>query len=64
LIGSTKTKEGLTIKTSVDTNEYAKGIKITDAEIESLSLERKKFMANGTTRYIHKKLLMLFCNAS
>jgi hypothetical protein len=43
LIGSTKTKKGLTIKTSVDTNEYAKGIKITDAEIESLSLEREKF---------------------
>lgn len=43
LIGSTKTKKGLTIKTSVDTNEYAKGIKITDAEIKSLSLEREKF---------------------
>ena len=43
LIGSTKTKKGLTIQTSVDTKEYTKGIKITDAEIDSLSLEREAF---------------------
>ena len=43
LIGPTKTKKGLTIKTSVDTNEYTKGIKITDTEIKSLSLEREIF---------------------
>src|ERR1035437_9077826 len=41
LIGSTKTKKGLTIQTSVDTNEYTKGIKISDTEIESLALDRK-----------------------
>jgi hypothetical protein len=50
LIGATKTKKGLTIQTSVDTNEYAKGIKITDKEIESLSLERKAF--HGEWNYI------------
>lgn len=43
LIGATKTKKGLIIKTSVDTNEYTKGIKIKDAEIESLALEREIF---------------------
>jgi Rhodopirellula transposase DDE domain len=43
LIGSTKTKKGLTIQTSVDTNEYTKGIKISDTEIESLALEREAF---------------------
>ena len=43
LIGATKTKKGLTIQTSVDTNEYAKGIKIKDAEIESLALKREAF---------------------
>ena len=43
LIGSTRTKKGLRIQTSVDTNEYSKGIKVTDKEIESLSLERKAF---------------------
>ena len=43
LIGSTKTNKGLAIQTAVDTNEYTKGIKITDSEIESLSLERDLF---------------------
>ena len=43
LIGATKTKKGLTIQTSVDTNEYVKGIKIKDAEIESLALKREAF---------------------
>lgn len=43
LIGATKTKKGLTIKTSVDTNEYAKGIKIKDSEIEALALKRDAF---------------------
>ena len=35
--------KGMTIKTSVDTNEYAKGIKITDKEMDSLALEREEF---------------------
>jgi hypothetical protein len=43
LIGATKTKKGLRIKTSVDTNEYAKGIKITDQEIKTLALQREEF---------------------
>ena len=43
LIGATKTKKGWTIQTSVDTNEYAKGIKVKDAEIESLGLKREAF---------------------
>ena len=34
---------GLIIQTEVDTNEYAKGIKITDEEMESLALEREVF---------------------
>jgi len=43
LIGATKTKKGLKIQTSVEINEYAKGIKISDQEIKTLALERKKF---------------------
>lgn len=43
LIGATKTKKGLSIKTAVDTNEYKKGIKITDKEMESLNLIRDSF---------------------
>ena len=43
LIGATKTKKGFCIQTAVDTNEYAKGVKITDAEIKALALERDPF---------------------
>jgi hypothetical protein len=43
LIGATKTKKGLKIQTSVDVNEYAKGIKITDQEIKTLALEKDEF---------------------
>lgn len=43
LIGATKTKKGLKIQTSVDVNEYTKGIKITDQEIKTLALEREEF---------------------
>jgi hypothetical protein len=42
-IGATKTKKWLVIQTSVDTNEYAKGTKITDKEIQSLAIERDAF---------------------
>jgi len=43
LIGATKTQTGFSIQTAVDTNTYAKGIKITDAEIKALALERDPF---------------------
>lgn len=43
LIGATKTRKGLIIRTAVDTNEYAKGIKITDKEMELLNLEKEVF---------------------
>jgi hypothetical protein len=43
LIGATTTKKGLMIQTAVDTNEYTKGIKIKDKEIELLNLEREAF---------------------
>jgi hypothetical protein len=43
LIGSTKTKKGLSIQTAVDINNYSKGIKIPDKEMRLLNLERKGF---------------------
>ena len=56
LIGATKTKKGLIIQTSVDTNKYAKGIKITDKEIKSLALEREEF--HGEWNYtLHPRLI-------
>ena len=56
LNGSTKTTKGLTIQTSVDINEYTKGIKITDAEIELLSLERETFHGEWNYTLYSKKL--------
>lgn len=50
LIGATKTKKGLNIKTSVDINEYTKGIKITDAEMEALAISRNEF--HGEWNYV------------
>ena len=50
LIGSTTTKKGLEIGVSIDSKEYPKGIKVTDAEIESLSIERAEF--HGEWNYV------------
>ncbi len=38
LISSTTTKGGLTVKCALDENEYAKGRKISDAEMDELNI--------------------------
>ena len=43
LIGSTTTRNGLRIRADIDENTYAKGIKISDAELAALAIERDKF---------------------
>ena len=43
LIAATKTRKGLAIKTAVDTNDYAKGVKIQDAEMASLAIRKEPF---------------------
>jgi HKD family nuclease len=43
LIGSTKTKSGLRIKCELDTDNYPKGIKISDDEIKNVRIKRHKF---------------------
>jgi hypothetical protein len=46
----------LVIKTSVETNQYAKGTKITDDEIQALALERDAF--HGEWNYtLHPRAL-------
>jgi hypothetical protein len=50
LIGSTKTKKGLTIQTAVDMNSYAKGIKISDKEMKALDIKKNEF--HGEWNYI------------
>ena len=50
LIGATKSKSGLKVKTSLDENIYEKGIKITDEEFEKINVQRDSF--HGDWNYI------------
>ena len=43
LISSTTTRTGLTISARLDENEYEKGIKISDAELNELNLLKNEF---------------------
>jgi hypothetical protein len=43
LIGATKTKNGLTVTARLDTNQYEKGIKVSDKDLASVKLERDPF---------------------
>ena len=42
LIGATKTKSGLKVKAVLDTNEYETGVKVTDSQMEELSIRWHK----------------------
>jgi len=46
LIGSTKTEEGLKIRCELDTNNYPKGIKVPDAQMEKVNLKKHKFQGD------------------
>jgi hypothetical protein len=50
LIGATKSKTGLKVKTSLDENIYEKGIKITDEEFREINIEKDDF--HGDWNYI------------
>jgi len=43
LIGSTRTRKGLTVKSVLDTNRYEKGIKVSDEEIAKINILRHEF---------------------
>jgi hypothetical protein len=43
LIGNTKTKTGLTVKTKVDSRKYEKGKKISDDQFAKINIERSEF---------------------
>lgn len=43
LIGNTRTNAGLKVCCELDENEYKKGIKVTDEEMEALNIERDQF---------------------
>ena len=43
LISNTTTKKGLKIKAEPDDNEYKKGIKVSNEEMDALNIERENF---------------------
>ena len=43
LIAATTTKAGLTVRSELDTNAYPKGVKIADADMDTLNLQRHTF---------------------
>lgn len=50
LIGATKSKSGLKVKTSFDENIYEKGIKFTDNEFEKINVKKEDF--HGDWNYV------------
>jgi hypothetical protein len=52
LIGNTTTGEGLCIKVALDENSYAQGIKVTDKELATLSIERDDFHGEWNYRLL------------
>ena len=43
LIGTTTTQTGLTVRCELDASRYPKGVKVTDAEMAKLAIERDPF---------------------
>ncbi len=43
LIGSTTTQKGLRVKCGLDTNEYEKGIKVSDKDLQELNISKNEF---------------------
>lgn len=52
LIGSTTTVQGLNIKAALDEKTYAAGIKVTDAELAELNIERDAFHGEWNYRVL------------
>ena len=49
LIAATTTTTGLTVQCELDTNTYAKGIKVSDAEMAALNITATPSIRNGIT---------------
>jgi len=48
LIGSTKTDKGLQVSCGIDANLYPRGIKVSDREMQSITITRDEFHGTGT----------------
>ena len=55
LISNTTTKSGLRIEAKVDNNEYEKGIKVSDAEMNQLNIRREKFHGEWNYKIMPQK---------
>ncbi len=55
LISSTKTKKGLTIEAEDDKNEYQKGIKVSDEEMDRLNIKRDVFHGEWNYKILPQK---------
>ena len=51
-IGNTTTREGLRIQAGLDENTYEKGVKVTDEELASLTIERAPFHGEWNARLL------------
>ena len=54
LIGNTSTREGLSIQAELDTNEYPKGKKISDKEVNSVNIRRAHFRGEWNYKILPK----------
>jgi hypothetical protein len=50
LIASTKTRSGLTVRAELDTADYPKGVVISDAELDTIKIERDEFHGDWNYR--------------
>lgn len=55
LIGNTRTNMGLKVSCEIDENEYKKGIKVSDEEMQSISIERDKFHGEWNYKILPQK---------
>ena len=55
LIGSTRTAEGLRVRAKLDTREYPLGVKVSDAEMNDLSLMRDDFHGEWNYRLVPRR---------
>lgn len=58
LISSTTTKTGLTVKAKIDSNEYPKGIKISDAQLRMIDISRNDFHGEWNYTITPQKVLL------
>jgi hypothetical protein len=54
LIGNTPTREGLNIQAELDTNEYQKGKKVSDEEVNKVNIKRARFQGEWNYKSVPK----------